>query len=394
MSYYKSHLLIQKVAKSITQDQTQTKIANLLYHHTNPNLLPYRRPGSLSYLLHHLSSSFNAIVSLCTSQTSRDQFLSLTSSGANNNNDTSYPTEDNYNDDDGYHGPIINTSVLGQSDMGFLKSLTLFQDLNNPLYEQYPQFNPREFLCGVGFGLEQFHKVKDELLPRMVKHGEDAQSTVDDDDAKEATVEADFSKYKILDIAEKDPDSLENRLVSMSTPEVLQAIQMDGIIRLLFDNMNKRESVNMPMGRNDEEVNRLKEYYAKNFITDDTKVNNIALLNARIEEIYPPPTVAAEQKSQKKDSEDLDAPLEDDSLTPPEHNNDDSIAPQVVTQLDVLYELQQSSINGEGKTHTQSSMMVGKFETCLSGDPNSNDTKYLQWRIASYRSAVEFYNTF
>ena len=392
MSYYKSHLLIQKVAKSINKDQTQTKIANLLYHHTHPTLLPYRRPGSLSYVLHHLSSSFNAIVSLCTSQTSRDQFLSLTSCANNNNNNSTSTTEDNYNDDDGYQGPIINTSVLGQSDMGFLKSLTLFQDLSNPLYEQYP-INTREFLCGVGFGLEQFHKVKDELLPRLVKHGEeDSQSTVDDD-GKGATVQANFSNYKILDIAEKDPDSLENRLVSMSTPEVSQAIQMDGVIRLLFDSMSKSESINMPMGRNDEEVNRLKEYYAKNFITDDTKVNNVALLNARIEEIYPPPTVAAGQKSQKEYNDDPDAPLEDDSLTPPQHNNDD-LAPQVVTQLDVLYELQQSSINGEGKTHTQSSMMVGKFETCLSGDPNGNDSKDVQWRIASYRSAVEFYNAF
>ena len=59
-----------------------------------------------------------------------------------------------------------------------------------------------------------------------------------------------------------------------------------------------------------------------------------------------------------------------------------------MTQLEVLYELQQSSINDDEKTHTQTSVMVGKFEACLDGDPNGGDE--VQWRLCSYRPAVEF----
>jgi hypothetical protein len=96
---------------------------------------------------------------------------------------------------------------------------------------------------------------------------------------------------------------------------------------------------------------------------------------------------------QKKD-DDPDSPLEDDSLMPlrqSTNSEEDESKAQVITQLEVLYELQQSSINDEGKTRTQTSVMVGKFEGCLDGDPNGDE---LRWKLVSYRPAVEFYNTF
>ena len=62
-----------------------------LHHHNDPTLLEYRQPGSFAYLMHHFSSSFNAISSLCSSQEKRDKFLSVT-------------REEN-NDD--FDGPII-----------------------------------------------------------------------------------------------------------------------------------------------------------------------------------------------------------------------------------------------------------------------------------------------
>ena len=61
-----------------------------LYHHKNPTLLEYRAPGSFAYLMHHFSSSFNAISSLCISQKARDQFLSYTQ-GEENNDDFDVP---------------------------------------------------------------------------------------------------------------------------------------------------------------------------------------------------------------------------------------------------------------------------------------------------------------
>ena len=94
-----------------------------------------------------------------------------------------------------------------------------------------------------------------------------------------------------------------------------------------------------------------------------------------------------------------------------QHTDDTKV--QVVTQLDVLYELQQSSIekqdidddtnNDRTTKRTKTSVMVGKFEACLEGDPNrctdvderySNNAPSLRWKLASYRPAMEFYNTF
>ena len=65
--------------------------------------------------------------------------------------------EDDTGDDCKYNGVIINTNVLGQSDMGVLKVLTLFQDLNNPLFHQV---DVKQFLDGCGWALERFHCVK------------------------------------------------------------------------------------------------------------------------------------------------------------------------------------------------------------------------------------------
>ena len=80
-------------------------------------------------------------------------FLSLTASP----ND-----EDDTVDDCKYNGGIINTNVLGQSDMGVLKVLTLFHDLNNPLFHQV---DVKQFLDGCGWALERFHCVKVLCLP-------------------------------------------------------------------------------------------------------------------------------------------------------------------------------------------------------------------------------------
>ena len=108
--------------------------------------------------------------------------------------------------------------------------------------------------------------------------------------------------------------------------------------------------------------------------------SKVALLSARIQEITAPDKAITERIN------DPDAPLEDDALKPHIDKREDA-ATQVVTQLEVLYDLEQSYINGEDKTLKQSSVMVGKFEACLRGDPNGNE---LRWRLCSYRPALEF----
>jgi len=102
----------------------------VLHHHKHPELLPPRDPGSMSNFAHHVSSSIDAVASLCTAQENRDRFLELTDAPSDEDNDGNLENR-----------CIIDTSILRQSELGFMKVLTLYQDLNNPLFRQYPKFD-------------------------------------------------------------------------------------------------------------------------------------------------------------------------------------------------------------------------------------------------------------
>lgn len=368
----------------------------LLHHHTNPELFPYRQPGSIAYAAHHATSAFGAMISLCTSQDARDRFMALTDWKEDGGGD-----RDEDGTEEGYQGSIINTSILGQSDMGFLKVLTLYQDLNSPLYEDHPKFDARDFLDGCGWALEKFHRTKDELLPKMISaiqeerlgqdNGDESTESNSKDDGDDAGTNKPDDYF--LEVAMKDPDSWEHSLISMSTPEVLDTIKMDCLMRIVLGKMAEGDGLSIVEG-DQGQADDLKERYARKMkmktIAEDTKVMNVALLNAQVEEITQIDALAMEVGTGGIDlgaKKDTDAPLEDDSLSLAEalarHQGDT----QVVTQLEVLYELQQSSIDDDGKTHARTSVMVAKFEACLGGDPNGDE---LRWRIASYRPAMEF----
>jgi hypothetical protein len=313
-------------------------------------------------------------------------------------------------------GAIINSRILNQSDVGFLKPLTLYNELLHPKLQQSSKFNIHEFMSGCGWALSQFHRTKDELLPKLLtnvngvkqslsrgvvelenENRDDNKNDKDkllvkgnDNDGPSSSSRAE--EYNFLEVAANDPDSVEGTFVAMTTPEALGAMQLDGIMRLVA---GKMVSSNDARTEDQIQIDKLKEYYNTGgegkLIDDDTKVMNVALLSARVEEIYPPlnKSSSAEQAILlQKTKSDPNAPLEDESLTPPPEV-DESKA-QLITQLEVLYELQQSSVNDEGKTKTQTSVMVGKFEGCLFGDPNGDE---LRWKLASYRPAVEFFNT-
>mmetsp|Transcript_45417 Transcript_45417/g.95320 ORF Transcript_45417/g.95320 Transcript_45417/m.95320 type:complete len:412 (-) Transcript_45417:1691-2926(-) len=365
-----------QIPQASAQDWKPPYPYTLLHHHKDPNLLPDRPYGSIGYTLHNFSAAASGIMSLCTSQESRDRFLSLTGPSS---------TEDHENSDDEYEydGSIINTSILGQSDMGFVKVLALFHDLSNPLYDEYPEkFDIREFMTGCGWALEQFHRTKDELMPKFLNSFEDpSDPEVASDGARGVQLK---TNYNFLAVAADNPDSVEWSFLSMTTPELFEAFKMNGIMSLIKGNMLGRDKAKMPplsIVRTANEVVDEKEYYAKSdavrLVEEDTKVMNVALLSARVEEIFP-------QRTMQEGGDDPDAPLEDDSLRPHRINTE-----QVVTQLEVLYELEQSCINDDGKKRTQTSVMVGKFEACLDGNPNRGE-EGLRWRLCSYRPAVEF----
>ena len=218
------------------------------------------------------------------------------------------------------------------------------------MLDQYPKkFNIEEFISGCSFALEQFHNAKSVFLPGLTQ-------AFDEEDEQAA------KKWTNTDRV--SDDEIRN-FQKMITPECydicMQESMQHAIAEHMYEQMKKEEPGSL-----------------SNIIDTkgwDIKVGNIALMSVRVEEIYPPVL-----KDDKKKDNDPNAPLEDESLSPPE---DDSA--QVVLQVEVLYELQQSSVGEEGETRERTYVMVGKFESCL---PSGDDD--LQWRIASYRPAVEW----
>jgi hypothetical protein len=363
----------------------------LLHHHKDPKLLQYRHPGTFSYLSHHISSSIDAVISLCLSQEARDRFLSLTTA----------PPEVNSEDDGGLVGSIINTRVLGQSDMGFLKSLTLYEELGDPLLQMNHKFDISEFLDGCGWALVQFHREKDRMdlaLRKIIE--EDLEARRKDLESGVESESKDIPSMlntRFLDlIAEYETSGKISTtwLQDMTTPETMIVLRLEWSLPTLAYLMAKIQTVDsMAKLQTVDDVDKFRKYLDTMVTTSvDAKVMNVALLSARVEEVYPPSPSAEQTMLPQKKNDDPDAPLEDGSLTPDhqsKYSEEEESKAQVITQMEVLYELQQSSVNDAAETKTRTSLMVGKFEGCLDGDPNGDE---LRWKLASYRPAVEFYN--
>lgn len=169
-----------------------------LYHHQDPHLFPQLVPGSLPYIMHNLSSAFNAAVTLISSQEARDKFVALGN------------FKDENTESDSLYGSIINTNVIGQSDMGFVKVLALFDGLNSPLYEG-TQFNVTDFMDGASFAVERFHEVgrahMNVVTSKMEAAGEEK------------------LEYDFLETAKSNPESLEHDLMEMTTPVYWKGFQ-------------------------------------------------------------------------------------------------------------------------------------------------------------------------
>ena len=333
-----------------------------LYHHLDPLLLKSREPGSLSYLFHHLQSSLMGFYSICTSQQSRDDFLRLTARKLDINVDDS----DNQKNEEENAG-IINTLVLNQSDMGFMKVMTLYQDLSNPIFDEInfnTEIQVKQFLEGCSFALEQFHTAQAEYLKQLEATLENIKETEDSNSEEGAAVEEDEVKQfqnSFFDTAENDHESVQNSLTSMLSPEGLDRIFFDSAMYSLVANVKGQ------MEGSDESVSSLPS-------NPNPNVMNSCLLSARVEEIE-----GSVDKSSENEVNDPDAPLEDESL----QSFADRKA-QTVLQLEVLYDLE---IDDTDKSKSFKSVNVAKFETCIKNNPNGDE---LQWRLCSWRPANEF----
>ena len=365
----------QKTAAQILSSRNSS-LYKPLYHHIDPTLLLPRMPGSFSYFLHHLLSSVSGLYSICFSQQSRDKFLHLTARNPDNNN------KDRSEDESGEENTsIINTFVLNQSDTGFMGIMTLYHDLSSPLFDETnfdTETHVRQLLNGCSFALEQFHTVQADYLKTIESALDNSKKETEESNTTEGEGEEEEEKqfqYKFFDIAESDPESTENTLVSMLSPEGLDRIFFDTAMYSLVKN------VNVHIVEGDESAAGNDTSLAG--LPSDPKVMHACLLSARVEEIE------AKENEARRNAEDNDpnAPLEDESLQPFAETRDDRKS-QTVLQLEVLYDLEFLSNNDEADNNKSfKSVNVAKFETCLKGNPNGDE---LQWRLCSWRPALEF----
>ncbi|KAL7485447.1 hypothetical protein ACHAW6_011051 [Cyclotella cf. meneghiniana] len=301
-----------------------------LYHHRNPSLFPPLIPGSLSYISHNVSAAFQALASLALSQELRDKFISIAKLYSLSN---IVPKRDIEDENNLYNGCIINTNVVGQTDMGLINVFSLFDGLSSPLFDMEGlKFDIKEFMDGAGFALEQFHKVDRDFFLSL----------------KEKGVGKD---YVFVTVAKSDPDSLEYTIMKMTTPPFWTYL-----------NTSLREYFNI--------LPFLKEM-VQTGTPAESKITQLALLSARVAEI---------EKPMSDDNKNQCAPLEDGTYP--------STLKQIITQLEVLYEREIYLPPGIGAPNDISSVFnVATFEACLLGDPNGDQP---QWRLCQTRPASEF----
>jgi len=328
-----------------------------------------------------LGSAFKACWKLIGSQTERDAFLAVMN--------TNSP---------------INAQVIGQADIGFWRILALYNDINNPLFEQH-SIDFEEFTEGTKLALDRFHDVQmcvQEGLHDMVASNNDSDNKSDeskskDEDAvndegkimmKEAAIEAGLvaalgGDSAVIDLenimaktwskeAEDHPESAVAELKDMVTPEFFKILEVSSKTNYLLE----------------------KRF---NYTADSGEVQNVALLSARAMEF--------QTKEDEKEKEiDYSQPMKDPSLENPPVEEEDLA---VVAQVEVLYDVEQiitstgptiedTSTEDDasvmkfpaGKVIPRKSVLVGVFEGWLQGDPNGNKT--VRWKLAFSRPAWEF----
>mmetsp|Transcript_10812 Transcript_10812/g.21031 ORF Transcript_10812/g.21031 Transcript_10812/m.21031 type:complete len:415 (+) Transcript_10812:131-1375(+) len=362
-----------------------------LHHHRDRSLFRPITPGTFRYITYHYFSSLKGLTSLLTSQEARDRFVTLT--GGNEN-------ADNDDQDNLYSNRIVNANVLGQSDMGFLKPMTLFHELNSPLYNQYgieDKVDIKDFLDGCGFAIEQYMRAINDNLRggnfrkwankvlgdarEMSKTESDTSDDIEKLMAVMSTPPDSVEKYDFTEVGRKDPNSIEAFLMDMTTP-----IGWDN------HNFNARMKLRLEISEDNLPKFATAQDLASHHSGEklNAKVLHVALLSARLEEIEAPLAVNNNNTTKGEETSDPDAPLEDDSLIPHSNNSDQESSTQVVAQFEVLYDLELTLENDDGETQTETEVNVACFEACLYGDPNGDE---LRWRLHGIRPAFEFATT-
>lgn len=309
---------------------------------------------------------------------------------------------------------IINEGIIAQATLSPLMMLSLFHDMENPLFTRY-NFDVKEFLSGVAPALENFHNVSGVLenefhliradadtmtLSREEKkdteNGEaeekmENESTMTDDEKEsilagfrlhqgtemfssgleEKHVSAILKKEWMEDV-KKNPESLAGQLSRMVTSELFQIHQMSAKTAFFLQNQTRHK-----------------------FEEGSCTVNNVALLSARAFLCVP---------SEVADGDDDSKPM----FEPVDYMMDEKEMKEkkavVAAQMEVLYDVTQSFVAEESELESEKGnegddlkvadskpmsttiVSVATLQGWLTGGPDGK----LRWQLALHRPPFEF----
>jgi len=302
----------------------------------------------------------------------------------------------------------INESVIAQASSGPMMMLSLFNDLQNPLFKKY-EFDATQFLEGVGPALENYHNLsgalENELHDIYAKKREDA-----DDNNEESGEENDATKIETKGLskeerdaidatismiqkhlspdqkiasavlehdwteeAKKDPESMAGQLSHMLTQELFGHFQLSAKTAFLLHSRSGQ----------------------LRFDEDSCTVNNVALLSARAFRCKE--RTLEEESDEDEESESSSSRYEilDDDAEGDQQESD------VAAQLEVLYDVTSHfSVDGDKEASGDNESQKGDEPTemdttvvsvaVLEGFLNGGPEGGLRWKLALHRPAFEF----
>ncbi len=292
----------------------------------------------------------------------------------------------------------INEGVMSQATAGPMMMLSLFHDLQNPLFKRY-RFDATEFLGGMGPALERFHSVSAELENELIHILEEAKKKDGDTKEKDENPEPDSKeesnqihdknlltnddffktelsdksiaavlKHDWMEVATKDPESFAAQLSRMVTTELFNMNQTRAKAAFLLPGGGKIA-----------------------FKAGGCTVNNVALLSARaftcVEKHIGEDIEHWGPQTEGK-YEIIDNILDEEDLKKRKGG--------VAAQIEVLYDVTQSFVeidssessskDGEKQELDLTTVSVAVMEGWLFGGPDDE----LRWRLALHRPAIEF----
>ena len=302
---------------------------------------------------------------------------------------------------------IINESVIAQASSGPMLMLSLFNDLQNPLFKKH-DFDATQFLEGAGPALENYHNLsgalENELHDIYAKKKADVDgSNEDSGEEKDATkiemkglseaekdavsstismiqkhlspnqkIASAVLEHDWTEVAKKDPDSVAGQLSQMLTEQLFGHFQLSAKTAFLLHSR----------------AGQLK------FDEGSCTVNNVALLSARAFRCKELPLEESNEENFDSSGPRYEI-LDDDDAEGDEQESD------VAAQLEVLYDVTSNfsidrdteasddneSQKGDEPTEMDTTVVsVAVLEGFLNGGPEGE----LRWKLALHRPAFEF----